>query len=179
WADIRQAQFQTAARLPAVAQTVLIDVGDENVHPPDKKPVGQRVALTALGAFYQKTADHSGPVFQSLQADGGKLVLTFTHADRGLVAKPLPARYQPTALVPAIKDLVLPSPGSPLQGFAVCGPDRKWTWADARIEGSTVVVSSPSVPKPVAVRYAWADNPTCNLHGANGLPASPFEAFPP
>jgi sialate O-acetylesterase len=179
WADIRQAQLQTTSTLPVTAQTVLIDVGDENVHPPDKKPVGQRVALTALGMFYKKTVDYSGPVFQSLKADGGKLVLTFTHAERGLVAKPLPARYQPTALAPAIKDLILPSPGSPLQGFAVCGPDKKWAWADARIEGSTVVVSSPSVPKPVAVRYAWADNPTCNLYGASDLPASPFEAVLP
>lgn len=176
WADIRQAQLQTTQAIPVTAQTVLIDVGDENVHPPDKQPVGQRVALTALGEFYKKISNHSGPVFQSLRTDGAKLVLTFAHADRGLVAKPLPARYQPTGLAPAIKDLILPSPGSPLQGFAVCGPDKKWTWADARIEGSTVIVSSPSVPKPVAVRYAWADNPTCNLYGVSGLPASPFEA---
>lgn len=179
WADIRQAQLQTTSTLPVTAQTVLIDVGDENVHPPDKKPVGQRVALTALGVFYKKPVDHSGPVFQSLKADGGKLVLTFTHAERGLVAKHLPSRYQPTALAPAIKDLILPSPGSPLQGFAVCGPDKKWTWADARIDGATVIVSSPAVPKPVAVRYAWADNPTCNLYGASSLPASPFEAMLP
>jgi sialate O-acetylesterase len=176
WADIREAQLETVSTLPATAQTVLIDLGDENVHPPSKKPVGERVALTALGAFYKKTADYSGPVFQSLKADGDKLVLTFAHADRGLVAKPLPARYQPTALAPAIKDLILPSPASQLQGFAVCGPDKKWSWAEARIVGSTVIVSSPAVPQPVAVRYAWADNPTCNLYGADGLPASPFVA---
>ena len=179
WADIREAQLETVSTLPATAQTVLIDLGDENVHPPAKQPVGERLALTALGAFYKMTADYSGPVFSSLKVDGDKLVLTFTHADRGLVAKPLPARYQPTALAPAIKDLILPSPNSQLQGFAVCGPDKKWIWAEARIAGSTVIVSSPSVPQPVAVRYAWADNPTCNLYGATGLPASPFEAQVP
>jgi len=179
WADIRQAQLQTTQALPATAQTVLIDLGEENVHPPDKKPVGERVALTALGVFYHQSVDYSGPVFKFLKADDGKLVLTFAHADGGLVAKPLPARYQPSALAPAIKDLILPSLGSQLQGFAVCGIDKKWVWADARIEGQTVVVSAPTVPKPVAVRYAWADNPTCNLYGATGLPASPFEAQAP
>ena len=66
------------------------------------------------------------------------------------------------------------SPGSQLEGFAICGEDKNWVWADAKIEGDTVVVYSPKVPSPVAVRYAWADNPTCNLYNGAGLPAVPF-----
>jgi sialate O-acetylesterase len=70
--------------------------------------------------------------------------------------------------------LVKYSPNSELQGFAICGDDHKWIWADAKIDGQTVLVSSPQVPHPVAVRYAWADNPTCNLYNGAGLPACPF-----
>ena len=176
WADIREAQVQTVASTPRSALTVLIDVGDENVHPPGKKPVGERTALTALRAFYGQPGNHTGPAPKSLRADNGKLVLTFTGTETGLVAKPLPARHQPSALSPVVKELIQPSPGSQLQGFAVRGDDDRWVWAEAHIDGDTVVVSAPSVPAPVAVRYAWADNPTCNLYNAAGLPASPFEA---
>ncbi|HEY8966834.1 MAG TPA: sialate O-acetylesterase, partial [Candidatus Methylacidiphilales bacterium] len=168
WAEIRQAQLDALA-LPKTAGVVLVDLGEKDVHPPTKKPAGERMALAALGAFYGKGMPFSGPVCQSATAKDGALVLGFRHAEDGLVARPLPADYQPTYLSPERKPLVRHSPNGELEGFALCGPDRKWAWADARIDGQTVVVSSPAVPKPVAVRYAWADNPTCNLYGASGL----------
>ena len=111
-----------------------------------------------------------------MKADGDKLVLSFRFADGGLIAKSLPAQYQPTYKSPEMLPLVRHSSHGDIEGFAVCGDDKKWVWADAKIEGQTVVVSSPGVLKPVAVRYAWADNPTCNLYNSAGLPASPFEA---
>ena len=105
--------------------------------------------------------------------------MRFSHAAGGLVAKPLPAAYRPQTYLPATVPLALPRPGSPLQGFAVCGDDGKYVWADARIDGDAVVVSAAEVPVPKAVRYAWADNPTCNLYNAAGLPASPFGTAAP
>ncbi|WP_162274702.1 sialate O-acetylesterase [Verrucomicrobium sp. GAS474] len=174
WAEIRQAQLEALA-LPKTAGVVLVDLGEKDVHPPDKRPVGERVALAALGGFYGKNLPFSGPVCQSATADGGNVILGFRFAEGGLAARPLPADYQPTYLAPERKPLVRHSPNGDLEGFALCGADRKWAWADARIEGETVVVSSPAVAKPVAVRYAWADNPTGNLYGASGLPASPFQ----
>jgi sialate O-acetylesterase len=91
-----------------------------------------------------------------------------------LVAKPLPETYQPTTAKPDTVALVKPVPGSSLQGFEIAGADGKFVWATAAIEGSAVVVSAPSVSQPKAVRYGWADNPTCNLYNAAKLPASPF-----
>ena len=106
--------------------------------------------------------------------EGDHARLTFSETDKGLVAKPLPADYQPDSLIPERKPLIRNSPNSELQGFAICGEDRKWVWANAHIEGDTVVVSSPQVPSPTAVRYGWADDPICNLYNTAGLPAGPF-----
>ena len=174
WGEIREAQME-ALRLPRTAAAVLIDLGDKDVHPIDKKPVGKRIALTALGAFYGQKLVFSGPTYRSLKVVGPELVLSFDSTD-GLVAKPLPADYQPTYLNPERVPLPRHNPHGDLEGFALCGEDKKWTWANARIEGQTVVVSSPDVRKPIAVRYAWGDNPTCNLYNSAGLPASPFQA---
>jgi sialate O-acetylesterase len=108
------------------------------------------LALNAEAKVYKQKIEYSGPVCKSLKVKGNAAVVTFTHAD-GMVAK-----------------------GGKLKGFAVAGADKKFVWADAEIKGNTIVVSSKSVAKPVAVRYAWADNPDCNLYNAAGLPASPF-----
>jgi sialate O-acetylesterase len=98
-----------------------------------------------------KTED-SGPVYQSMTVEGNKIRLQFSHAAKGLVAK-----------------------GGPLKQFAISGADQKFVWADAAIDGETVVVQSAAVPAPVAVRYAWANNPQeCNLYNSEDLPASPF-----
>jgi sialate O-acetylesterase len=150
WALLREAQTMTL-KLPKTGMAVIIDVGDEKtIHPKNKQDVGLRLALWAEASVYESGGTASSPLFSSMKISGDKATITFKHAN-GLVAK-----------------------DGPLKGFAIAGDDMKFAWADAKIVGSQVVVSSPSVPKPVAVRYAWADNPECNLYSKDGLPASPF-----
>lgn len=175
WAQLREAQAQ-ALTLPGTGQAVLIDLGEEDVHPIYKKEVGERLARLALARTYKQTVVDSGPVFKTMQSEADKVRLAFAHTDGGLVAKPLPVQFQPTSMSPALKPLVRHSPDGALEGFALCGADKKWVWATAKIEGDTVLVWSPAVSKPVAVRYAWAQNPTCNLYNGAGLPAAPFQA---
>jgi sialate O-acetylesterase len=174
WAELREAQSLTLS-VPNTGQAVLIDLGDSsNVHPRNKADVGARLAAIALAQTYGKSVPFSGPVYQAMKIEGGKVRISFTNTNGGLAAKPLPATYSVDSATGATAPLVPNSPGSQLEGFAICGTDRKWVWADARIEGDQVVVSSPRVPAPVAVRYGWANNPTCNLYNGAGFPASPF-----
>lgn len=180
WAELREAQ-SLALTLPHTGQAVLIDIGESgDIHPRNKKDVGNRLALIALAEHHGKPLAFSGPVYRSMEVAGGKVILTFTHAEGGLVAKPLPATHVVESKTKQTASLVRNSPDSQLEGFAICGEDRKWVWADARIEGDTVIVWSDKVTAPTAVRYAWSDNPTCNLLNGAGLPASPFrtDAFP-
>jgi len=151
WAELREAQSMTL-KLPNTAQAVIIDIGEAgNIHPANKQDVGKRLALGAEHIAYgKKDIVYSGPVFESMKVDGSQAKLKFKFAD-GLQAK-----------------------GDKLTGFSVAGEDKKFVWADAKVEGDSVVVSAPGVAKPVAVRYAWADNPECNLYNGAGLPASPF-----
>ena len=174
WAQLREAQSK-ALSLPNTGQAVLIDLGEEDVHPIHKKEVGERLARLALARTYKQTVSDSGPVYQSMKIEDGRVRLAFLPTEGGLVAKPLPDQYQPTSMSPALKPLVRHSPDAELEGFALYGQNRKWVWATAKIEGNTVLVWSTAVPKPVAVRYAWADNPTCNLYNGAGLPAAPFQ----
>lgn len=158
WAELREAQLLSTTVLPKVGMAVITDVGDpKDIHPTKKVPVGERLALAARGIAYGEKVEYSGPVFQKLQAKGGKAILSFSQVGRGLEAR-----------------------DGELQGFAVCGEDKKFVWAKAEIVGKTVVVSSPEVAKPVAVRYGWADCPVVNLWNQAGLPATPFrtDAFP-
>jgi len=151
-AEIREAQRLTAQSVTNCGMAVTIDIGEPlDIHPKDKQEVGRRLALSALALTYGKKVMYSGPVFTSLKREGGKVRVSFYHTDGGLVAK-----------------------GGKLPGFTVAGEDRRFVSADAVIDGDTVVVSSPSVAHPVAVRYGWADNPTCNLYNGAGLPAGPF-----
>ena len=153
WAELREAQLLTLKQVPGTGLAVTIDVGDpKDVHPHRKLEVGQRLALWARGTVYGHPIEYSGPLYESAKIEGDKLRVRFAHIGLGLEARG----------------------GAELRGFAVAGADRKFHWAQARIEGNTVVASSPDVPRPVAVRYAWADNPQCNLFNKNGLPASPF-----
>jgi len=153
WAELREAQFETVQRVPHTGLAVTIDVGDPNdVHPHRKLEVGQRLALWALGATYNKPIGYSGPLYESAKIAKPEVRIQFTHVGGGLEARG----------------------GGALQGFAIAGADRKFHWADARIEGDAVVVSSRDVASPVAVRYAWGDTPPCNLFNKEGLPASPF-----
>lgn len=180
WAELRDAQSQ-ALSLPNTGMAVLIDLGEEeDIHFRNKKDAGERLAAVALAKSYGRDILWSGPTLQSSKVEGDKIRIQFSHADGGLVAKPLPAVYQPKSSVPATKPLVLHSPASEVQGFAVCGEDRRWKWAQAKIESDAVVVWSPEVPAPKFVRYAWEDNPTCNLYNGAGFPAGPFrtDAFP-
>lgn len=152
WAELREAQ-SLALELPHTAQAVIIDLGEaKNIHPKNKQDVGKRLALAAQHAAYgEKDVVYSGPVLTSAKFENGKAILTFTHIGSGLKAK-----------------------GGELKSFAIAGDDQKFVWADAKIKGNQVIVSSEKVAQPVAVRYAWADNPAATLYNAEGLPASPF-----
>lgn len=152
WAELREAQLMTLA-VPNTGMAVAIDIGEANdIHPKNKQEVGRRLALIALAKVYKEDIAFSGPVYQSHKTEGNKITLTFDHTNGGLK----------------------PGSGTVLKGFAIAGSDKKFYWADAEIAGNTVVVTSPQVANPVAVRYAWANNPICNLNNGAGLPASPF-----
>ncbi len=152
WAELREAQSM-ALKLPSTGEAVIIDIGDaRDIHPRNKQDVGKRLALIALAKDYGKKVEFSGPRFREMKIVDDQIRLSFEHAD-------------------GIKS----SDGNKLSQFAIAGDDRKFVWAVASIEGDTVVVSSAEVPEPVAVRYAWADNPEgCNLTNSSGLAASPF-----
>ncbi len=158
WAELREAQT-TALALPNTGMAVAIDVGAaDDIHPRNKAVVGQRLARWALADTYGKPVVKSGPLETSFATESDTIRVRFENADGLRTA-----------------DGVAP------RGFALAGADRLWHWARARIEGDTVVVSSPEVPHPVAVRYAWADNPEATLQNRDGLPASPFRSddWPP
>ncbi len=153
WAVLRESQL-SALSVPNTAMVVAIDLGEWNdIHPDNKKDVGERLALAALKTAYHENVVASGPLYQSAKVDGNKVVLSFTDIGSGLATRDGEA------------------PGD----FAIAGADKKFVWANARIEGNTIVVSSDDVPNPQFVRYAWADNPAnANLINKEGLPASPF-----
>jgi sialate O-acetylesterase len=186
WAELREAQT-CALELPGTFLANLIDnAEDGDLHPRNKQEVGHRLALLAMANTYgDKDVACYGPTFDSITIKDGKAVIKFKYADDGLVARKLPATYRTDLKKPdsEVKPLVLPSPGSEVQGFALCeaitlpggGTSNQWVWADAKIvSASTVEVSSDKVAKPVAVRYAWANNPVCNLYNKAGLPAYLF-----
>jgi sialate O-acetylesterase len=180
WAELREAQTRTLA-LPNTGQAILIDIGESgDIHPRNKKNAGERLAAVALARTYARTIPYSGPAYDSQTIEGDKIRLKFRETSGGLVAKPLAKEYLVSSLRKQTLPLVRNSPNSELEGFAICGQDRKWVWADARIDGLTVVVWSTAVPRPIAVRYGWADNPTVNLYNRAGFPAGPFrtDAFP-
>lgn len=175
WAELREAQTKTLA-LPATGQALTLDVGEAgDIHPRNKAVPGQRLAGLALARVYGRNQPASGPSFEKVIFGVGKAMVRFRQTSGGLVATPVPDTQMITSIPPETSALRRNSPHSQLEGFAICGPDRVWHWADASLQGDdTVVVRSPQVPEPVAVRYAWADNPTVNLWGGTGLPAVPF-----
>lgn len=152
WAELREAQTRTLS-VANTGMAVIIDKGEANdIHPKDKQAVGHRLALIARAKTYGERIPYSGPMYHSYEIDGDKIILSFDHTEGGLKS----------------------GDGKTLQGFSIAGRDHKFHWAKAEIQGDKVVVSSPKVLYPVAVRYAWADNPVCNLYNGAGLPASPF-----
>jgi sialate O-acetylesterase len=149
WAELREAQDFTARTVPNCGLAVTIDLGDANdIHPKDKKEVGERLALLALEKHYGRSVSSSGPRFVGMERLSGALKLRF---DQALVVK-----------------------GDKPEEFSISGEDGKWHWAEVRVEGDAVVVSSPEVPDPTAARYAWQSNPKATLFNAAGLPAVPF-----
>ena len=154
WTGVREAQLLAGRTVPHTATAVTIDTGDANdIHPADKLPVGERLALLALRDVYGRDVVSRGPEFARLEKRPGALRVHFTHTDGGLVAR-----------------------GDTLGEFSIAGADRVWHWAEARLEGDTVVVSSSAVADPVAVRYAWQANPLATLFNGAGLPAAPFRS---
>jgi sialate O-acetylesterase len=164
-----------ALQLPSTGQAVTIDLGEAgDLHYRDKKTVGHRLFLIAEAEHFGRPVAFSGPTYQSVAFESNRARIRFDHADGGLAAAKLPGIYIVKSLTGETAPLVRNSPDSELEGFAICGADRKWVWANAKIDQDSVVVWSDRIPEPVAVRYAWADNPTCNLCNGAGLPASPF-----
>jgi sialate O-acetylesterase len=153
WALLREAQLRTLS-LPNTAMAVTIDIGEWNdIHPLNKKDVGKRLAVAAQKVAYGEELVYTGPIYQSMKVKDNKLELTFSHTGSGLITQGIVE----------------------LGGFAIAGPDSHFVWAKAEIAGNKVIVWNEKISKPIAVRYAWADNPEqANLYNKEGLPASPF-----
>jgi sialate O-acetylesterase len=154
WPVLRESQSETL-RLANTGMALAIDIGEsKDIHPKNKQDVGLRLALAARAIAYHQPIEYSGPLFQSAAPEGSAMRVYFTHAD-GMHA----------------------ATGAMLNGFEVAGADGRFVEAQARVEGDTVVASSPQVAVPDAVRYGWADDPACNLVNQAGLPASPFRSL--
>jgi sialate O-acetylesterase len=152
WAELREAQLLALSE-PNTGMAVAIDIGDaDDIHPKNKQEVGRRLALNALKIAYKQDIVASGPRYASMQTQGDKMRLQFINIADGLVIKN----------------------DEDLKGFAIAGEDRVFRWAEASIDGDTVILWHPQIKNPVAGRYAWASNPICNLYNSAGLPASPF-----
>lgn len=153
WAELREAQTMTQ-KLPNTGEAVIIDIGEgKDIHPKNKQDVGKRLARLALVDVYkQQGITGRSPIYKSMAKDGGKIVLTFDNVGAG---------WRPF-------DVAEP------RGFAIAGADKKFVWAKAKIDGQKIEVWSDEVKEPVSVRYAWADNPICNMFSAAGLPLTPF-----
>jgi len=155
WPELREAQLQTLG-LTKTGMAVAIDIGNpDDIHPRNKQVVGKRLALAARAIEYGEGVEYSGPLFRQAVPEEGTIRVYFEHAASGLVAR-----------------------GGELKGFEISGADGRFQPAAAVIDGTSLVVSSPSVSAPIQVRYGWADNPSCNLYNADGLPASPFRSRP-
>ena len=156
WAELREAQTMTMSRLPNTGEAVIIDIGEgKDIHPKNKVDVGRRLARWALAKDYGVNIPFQSPRFKSAETSGGKMTLTFDHVGGG---------WRPF-------DVAEP------RGFAIAGEDRKFVWASAKVlPDGRIEVWSDKVSAPVAVRYAWADNPVCNMYSVNGLPLTPFRS---
>jgi len=151
WAYFREGQSRTLA-VPHTGMAVTVDIGEAwDIHPKNKQEVGHRLALLALTDAYKMNIPSRGPEFSKIFIQGGEAHLTFNHAEGGWVAR-----------------------GERITGFAIAGANRKWFPATARTDSDRLIISSPEVPVPAAVRYGWADNPECQLYNRAGLPLSPF-----
>ncbi|MFO0980051.1 MAG: sialate O-acetylesterase, partial [Planctomycetaceae bacterium] len=154
WAELREAQTMTMSKLAHTGEAVIIDIGEgKDIHPKNKVDVGRRLARWALANEYGVKVPFHSPQYKSMEKQGNKIVLTFDHVDGG---------WRPF-------DVAAPV------GFSIAGEDKKFVWADAKIlPDGRIEVSSAKVAEPVSVRYAWANNPVCNMFSVAGLPLTPF-----
>ncbi len=157
WAELREAQTMTMSKLAHTGEAVIIDIGEgKDIHPKNKVDVGRRLARWALANEYGINIPFHSPQYKSMEKADNKIVLTFDHVDQS------DKGWRPFDV------------GNPV-GFAIAGEDKKFVAADAKIlPNGTIEVSSKDVPNPASVRYAWADNPVCNLFSNAGLPLTPF-----
>jgi sialate O-acetylesterase len=158
WAELREAQLLTSQTVPNTAVAVITDVGDEkDIHPRRKQPVGARLALAARAIAYGENVPYRGPTYRSHEVKGDHIILSFDHVGAGLECR-----------------------GDELQGFAICGADKKFVYAKASIVGDSIEVHASQITQPVAVRFGWAEYPVVNLWNKDGLPAPPFrtDSFP-
>jgi len=153
WAMLRESQMRSLS-VPNSGMVVAIDLGEWNdIHPDNKKDVGERLALAAMKIAYGENIIYSGPIYQSAKVEGNKITINFSNVGSGLIT----------------------NDGEELSEFAIAGADKKFVWAKAKIDGDKIVVWNDNVVNPMYVRYAWADNPVNpNLYNKEGLPASPF-----
>jgi len=152
WAELREAQLMTLS-VENTGMAVTIDIGDaEDIHPKNKQEVGRRLALNALKIVYQQEVNYSGPIYRGMKIEGDRIRMAFEHIADGLKT----------------------SDKKSLRGFAIAGQDKKFVWANAKIENEEIIVWHPKVKNPAAVRYSWEANPEGNLINSAGLPASPF-----
>lgn len=154
WAELREAQTMTMTKLKNTGEAVIIDLGEgKDIHPKNKQDVAKRLARWALSDVYKLPIAHQSPLYQSMEKQGNKIIVTLDHLGGGLA----------------------PFDVHQLQGFAIAGEDKKFVTAQAKlIDGNKIEVWSDAIKDPVAVRYAWADNPVCNLYSKEGLPVTPF-----
>jgi sialate O-acetylesterase len=154
WAELREAQTMTLSRLPRTGEAVIIDLGEvQDIHPRNKQDVANRLARWALARDYGVKIAAQSPTYKAMEKHGSKVMLRFDHVGGGLQAADVPE----------------------VRGFAIAGGDHRFVWAKAKIVGPAAVeVWSDQVAEPTAVRYAWADNPVCNLYSTEGLPLTPF-----
>jgi sialate O-acetylesterase len=159
WAELREAQALTAKNVKNCYYGVSFDTGEYtnnyDVHPRNKWDTGERMGLVALANVYDRKLEYTGPVLESAQFEDGTVVLTFSHVEGGFRLGRDGAEKE-------------------VRGFALAGEDRKFAWAEATIDGNKIILTSAKVPKPVAVRYAWNNNPRINLYNQAGLPAPQF-----
>jgi sialate O-acetylesterase len=148
---VQEAQLKASQTISNTALVTTIDMSETDVHYKNKQPIGERAMKAALNLAYGKKIEYCGPIYKSMKIDGNKAILEFSHADKGLIQK-----------------------GDTLKGFVLAGSDKKFYFAEAKIDGNKVVVSCKDVANPVAVRYGWADFPVVNLFNMDEIPASPF-----
>ncbi|MGD0775106.1 MAG: sialate O-acetylesterase [Candidatus Solibacter sp.] len=167
WVGTREAQARALA-LPNTGMAVTIDVGDPyEVHVKDKRDVGVRLSLVARHIVYGEDLVYTGPSYDSMTIEEKRIRITFNNVGSGLKIGSPP--WTPSSKIPPL--------AAEVKGVAIAGADKKWYWANTRIEGNTLVVWSSQVSAPMAVRYGWANNPLCNLYNKENLPAAPFRTF--